>query len=96
MKCLISNCTHIISRRGRMNIEYNSWGQWQICPCCANALGLIGLADYNVITYGCRNLLKKELHVERKPNQEEILRIKQTRKVKQAALNQKLEGDMNL
>jgi len=33
--CKIEGCLHKRSRKGLMGFETNSWGKWQLCPCCA-------------------------------------------------------------
>jgi len=35
MMCKIEGCLHKRSRRGLLEYETNSWGKWQLCPCCA-------------------------------------------------------------
>ena len=64
MICKISGCTHVMSRRGAMNRNFNSWS-FNICPCCAVQLKFLGgLKGFDLtpsmMSSGCKFLLEKE------------------------------------
>lgn len=61
MRCLITNCNHTRSKRGSMYPHNNSWGKYQICPCCSNELINFKTLIDNIVFNACKNLLKEEL-----------------------------------
>jgi len=61
--CLITGCIHTISRRGKMGINNgNTWGRWQICPCCARVLLEMKVIEYDkrVDSSRCKKMIENE------------------------------------